>query len=677
MAMSSSLNRWSGPASILGAILLAAQIALSSLLGPAQGTDNPYEIYSVLLFVVYNLMFDAALLLFAVGLMGLYARRVGRSPGWLGRIGVFLASIAALSLIIGASAAVMVGLWPRLYVPVAFFSQLLAGFCLIFGLGLLSAANTRASVFREWTSSLRLRWVLLILAAGLGAALLSDVLESVLNSSYLGLKGNHLLHVLVTIPVAAWVARKIGTAPVLYGSLIGLVSGIANQIFNHAILQPGTMSSYEMVIIMLSCVGAGCLGGVVARVTLSDQNTLYRTSRGIGAASSPRDIVDAIGEHLTDPQVSHVALWQGVSESEGDEPTEIALRAVWVPWAAQAWGQGAWRPGLHLDATQVPSLANVRQQSPRVLRVSKLSGSERAVWEYQGIRSAVLVPLITSNGARVGLLMVASRRANGFPRARVRTYLTIGAQAALALENLRLVEQAQQSGVLGERQRLANEIHDTLAQGFTSIVLNLEAAEGMLPPALRSVHQYLDQARSIARESLGEARRLMWALRPESLERAPLPEALARLAERWSQESGADASVNVTGAPYSLPPEIEVTLLRAGQEALSNCRKHARASQVVMTLSYMKNLITLNVQDDGVGFDPERMSTREPGPQSTGGFGLMGMRERVEKLRGTLMVQGAPGEGSTLMVAIPVSADRRAANGAKFVEASPVPGEAQ
>ena len=127
----------------------------------------------------------------------------------------------------------------------------------------------------------------------------------------------------------------------------------------------------------------------------------------------------------------------------------------------------------------------------------------------------------------------------------------------------------------------------------------------------------------------------------------------------------------------TLPPEIEVTLLRVGQEALSNCRKHARASQVVMTLSYMKNLITLNVQDDGEGFDPEQLSTREPGPQSTGGFGLMGMRERVEKLRGTLMVQSAPGEGSTLMVAIPVSADRRPANDAEAVKATTVRGEAQ
>jgi signal transduction histidine kinase len=343
------------------------------------------------------------------------------------------------------------------------------------------------------------------------------------------------------------------------------------------------------------------------------------------------------------------------------------LLAVWMPWVARAWGRGVWRPGLRLDATNMPALANLRQRSSLVLRVRKLPASERAVWEHQGIRSAVLLPLTTSAGAQVGLLMVASRRLYGFSRVNLRTYLTIATQVALMLENLRLVEQAQRAGVSSERQRLSHEIHDTLAQGFTSIVMNLEAAEGMLPSGLSSVQQYLDQARSIARDSLAEARRLMWALRPESLEHSSLPEALARLAESWSEESGATASTTVTGTPHPLTPEIEVTLLRVAQEALTNCRKYAQASQVMMTLSYMNNLVTLNVQDDGVGFDPTRLSGKEPSAQSMGGFGLKGMRERVEQLRGTLLVESEPGEGTTLMVAIPVAAGKRAAGSAEAV----------
>jgi signal transduction histidine kinase len=255
--------------------------------------------------------------------------------------------------------------------------------------------------------------------------------------------------------------------------------------------------------------------------------------------------------------------------------------------------------------------------------------------------------------------MVASR-SYGFSRVKERTYLTLGAQVALVLENLRLIEQAQQAGVSSERQRLAKEIHDTLAQAFTSIVMKLEAAEGALPSDLNAVQRFLDQARSIARDSAAEARRLMWALRPESLERSSLSEALERLAERWSEECGVDASTTVNGTSHPLPPEIETTLLRTAQEALNNCRKYAQARQVVLTLSYMNNLVTLNVQDDGVGFDPNQLRP-DSSAQSAGGFGLVGMRERVEQLRGTLLVESAPGEGTTLMVAIPMSGDKRTA----------------
>jgi signal transduction histidine kinase len=291
------------------------------------------------------------------------------------------------------------------------------------------------------------------------------------------------------------------------------------------------------------------------------------------------------------------------------------------------------------------------------------------MWEHQGIRSAVLLPLVTSSGARIGLLMVASR-SYSFSRVKERTYLTIGAQVALVLENLRLIEQAQQAGVSSERQRLAQEIHDTLAQAFTSIVMKLEAAEAALASDPSSVQRFLEGARNIARESLAEARRLMWALRPESLERSSLPEALSSLAERWSEECGVNASTTVTGKPYPLAPDNEVTLMRVAQEALTNCRKYAQARQVTLTLSYMNNLVALNIQDDGVGFDPDQLHP-DSSDQSTGGFGIMGVRERVEQLRGTLLVESAFGEGTTLMVAIPVAPDKRGAGSVEPAKASP------
>ena len=390
MAKPSILSRWSGPASMVGTVLLIVQVALSSALGPGQGTSNPYEIYDPLLYVVYNVLFGAALLLFAVGLVGLHDRRSLRSER-SGKMSRFLAFSAGALAVVGLLAALVVGLWPRLAVLLVLFTQLSAIVCLVVGLVLLGVSAVRTSASQDWISSLGRRGLLLILATGLGAALLSDALERIINGSYLGLRGNHLLHVLVTIPVAAWVARKVGTAPVLYGVVVGLISGVANQTFNHAILQPGSMTWYEIAIILVSCVGAGGLGGFIARATLAEQETLYRASQAIGGVASLQDIVDAIGEHLADPQVSHVALWRHVSEPEDDTSMEISLLAVWMPWAARVWGPGVWRPGLRFDTTRVPALASLRRKSPLVLRTRKLPASERAMWEHQGIHSAILL----------------------------------------------------------------------------------------------------------------------------------------------------------------------------------------------------------------------------------------------------------------------------------------------
>src|SRR5215210_2484688 len=174
---------------------------------------------------------------------------------------------------------------------------------------------------------------------------------------------------------------------------------------------------------------------------------------------------------------------------------------------------------------------------------------------------------------------------------------------------------------------------------------------------LRARH-HLDYARLTARESLTEARRLVWALRPEQLEGASLPEALQRLADRWATESGISATVATTGTPHPLSPGIEATLFRVAQEALNNVRKHARgASRVALTLSYLGESVALDARDDGAGFDPAYELGRVRNQDSGGGFGLKGMRERVEVVGGTLSIESAPGEGSTLVVELPVTAE--------------------
>jgi signal transduction histidine kinase len=218
------------------------------------------------------------------------------------------------------------------------------------------------------------------------------------------------------------------------------------------------------------------------------------------------------------------------------------------------------------------------------------------------------------------------------------------AKLAAALEenaglHNQLLVQAREAGMLDERQRMAREIHDTLAQGLTGIITQLEAAEAN--PAEWKRH--VDNATGLARESLTEARRSVHAVRPQVLENARLPEALADIARRWSEINGVPAEVTTTGTARPMHPDVEVTLLRTAQEALANVAKHARASRVGLTLSYMEDLVTLDVRDDGVGFVHANGS----------GFGLTGMRQRVEGIQGRLEIESEPGIGTAISATIP------------------------
>jgi signal transduction histidine kinase len=207
-----------------------------------------------------------------------------------------------------------------------------------------------------------------------------------------------------------------------------------------------------------------------------------------------------------------------------------------------------------------------------------------------------------------------------------------------------LLAQAREAGVLDERQRMAREIHDTLAQGLAGIITQLEA----LPDAHRDRH--VDAASRLARESLSEARRSVQALAPEPLEGVRLPDALAEVARRWSALHGVEASVTTTGTPLTMRPEVEGTLLRIAQEALANVAKHARASRVGLTLSYMGDVVSLDVRDDGVGFDPRARNGQGP---REGGFGLTAMRQRVRGLAGTLEIESEPEVGTAVSATVP------------------------
>jgi signal transduction histidine kinase len=211
----------------------------------------------------------------------------------------------------------------------------------------------------------------------------------------------------------------------------------------------------------------------------------------------------------------------------------------------------------------------------------------------------------------------------------------------------RLLASAREAGVLDERARLAREIHDTIAQGLTGVVAQLEAAAAADgDPVTRRRHS--DTAMALARESLTDARRSVQALTPGQLDRAHLPDAIAEMAKRWGETAGVDLVLDTTGNPVPLLPELEVVLFRVAQEALANVGKHAGARRVGLTLSYMGDVVVLDVRDDGQGFAPADVVTT-----GESGYGLTAMEQRVRQVSGTFTVESAPGEGTALSASVP------------------------
>nr|WSZ18597.1 sensor histidine kinase [Streptomyces canus] len=199
-------------------------------------------------------------------------------------------------------------------------------------------------------------------------------------------------------------------------------------------------------------------------------------------------------------------------------------------------------------------------------------------------------------------------------------------------------------GALTERQRMAREIHDTLAQGFTSLLMLIQAVEAELDHDMPQARRHLALMDETARLNLAEARALVTDGTPADLDGATLPDALFRLTARHS------AKLAVTGQVRPLPAGAEVVALRSCQEALTNCRKHAGSSATVtIDLDYADESLTLSVRDDGHGFDPGA---------ACDGYGLAGLRARATEVGGTVRVHSAPGGGTRVTVRLPVPPPR-------------------
>jgi PAS domain S-box-containing protein len=264
----------------------------------------------------------------------------------------------------------------------------------------------------------------------------------------------------------------------------------------------------------------------------------------------------------------------------------------------------------------------------------------RAWLAGQGVKTMLSVPLIFGQKA-IGALSIRDSVRERFAPEEIKMAQALAHQVTLALMLTRLAEQEQQSAVLAERNRMAREIHDTLAQGFTGILVQLQVAEEFLDESRTDTLLHLTRARTLARDSLAEARRSVWALRPQALEKTDLAGALARLADQCKANTGIETKFALHGAPRPLSAEIEENLLRIGQEALTNAAKHSCASTIDVELAYENGQVRLTVKDNGQGFELEQ----DGAPK---GFGLISLRERAERIGAALDVDSQPGAGTSV-----------------------------
>jgi|GEM_PF-1311541 PAS domain S-box-containing protein len=206
-------------------------------------------------------------------------------------------------------------------------------------------------------------------------------------------------------------------------------------------------------------------------------------------------------------------------------------------------------------------------------------------------------------------------------------------------------KRAEEASLLDERNRMAREIHDVLAQAFTGILLHVGAALEIMVKKPAKAEAHLETVDELARSGLAEARRSVVALRPKLLEEGDLPSALKHLTAQMQVSNQTQLTCEIIGVTYPLVPHVENHLLRIGQEALTNAVKYAHATTIHIELVYEETQCFLRVKDDGQGFDVSQVSLER-------GFGLIGMSERAERINGELIIQSQPGQGTEVVVIV-------------------------
>jgi signal transduction histidine kinase len=252
-----------------------------------------------------------------------------------------------------------------------------------------------------------------------------------------------------------------------------------------------------------------------------------------------------------------------------------------------------------------------------------------------------------ARGRVLGVLSVVRAAKRSFGAEEVKLLASIADEVGVAVENARLYQQAEQLAVMRERERLARELHDSVTQSLYSLTLLAEAGGRLVKVGdLEKVKGYLARLAEIGQQALKEMRLLVYELRPLALRREGLAGALRQRLDAVERRAGVEARL-LTEGEVELPAPVEEGLYRIAQEALNNALKHAAPTSVRVCLRAVDERVELEVVDDGTGFDPQIVG-------ESGGMGLVSMRERAEKLGGSLTILSKPGEGTSVKVSVEV-----------------------
>ncbi len=270
-----------------------------------------------------------------------------------------------------------------------------------------------------------------------------------------------------------------------------------------------------------------------------------------------------------------------------------------------------------------------------------------AAWHDQmGHLSLMAVPLGFGDRA-VGFMAPAFRARAEIFTEKIALSRALADQATLALELTRLADEAKQAAIVEERNRMARDIHDALAQSLTGVVMQLNAATEFLADQPQQTQACIIRAQDLAKQGLTEARRSVWLLYHSGLETCGLSDSLAQFIEQISTGTTVNITLQIKGNPYALDPPISMNLLRIAQELLTNALRHAQSPTVQLQITYLPQQIQLLVQDDGCGFDPQ-----QPGSP---GFGLIGMRARAKAINAQLQIHSIRGSGTETIVTVAIA----------------------